>query len=312
MAAPVVSASRVVVGFGRGSSCEPSGRPLPPSLTTVVDAPAMPTPSPALPAATQAEPQATTVGVAVEVIRTVPASGNLGICGQQFWLGPALAGRKITAWADSTVVHLLLDGVHRKTVPSRLSAAHPHQLLAGDGEPAGLPPIGTGRAGIGAAVELERTINATGLLALAGRQHPVGFHLAGRRVTVRIDHGVLHLLGADRTVLRSMPNPLSLVEVARIRDARPAGPAPAPTTTGLRVERRVSCRGSVVSPGRKSKSVSVTPGAPSPSRKPTPPSASTTVTSCSPRFCAPARVRSSASRLASPEPSNHHNGSHSV
>jgi hypothetical protein len=73
----------------------------------------------------------------------------------------------------------------------------------------------------------------------------VGFHLAGRRVTVRIDHGVLHLLGADRTVLRSMPNPLSPVEVARIRDARPAGPAPAPTTTGLRVERRVSCRGSI-------------------------------------------------------------------
>lgn len=147
--------------------------------------------------------------------------------------------------APAMPIHLLLDGVRLKTVPSRLSAAHLHQLLAGDGEPAGLPPISTGRAGIGAAVELERTINAAGLLALAGRQHPVGFHLAGRRVTVRIDHGVLHLLGADRTVLRSMPNPLSPVEVARIRDARPAGPAPAPTTTGLRVERRVSCRGSI-------------------------------------------------------------------
>jgi len=73
----------------------------------------------------------------------------------------------------------------------------------------------------------------------------VGYHLAGRRVTVRIDHGVLHLLGPDRTVLRSLPNPLSAAEIARIRDARPAGPAPAPPIARPRVERRVSSRGSI-------------------------------------------------------------------
>jgi hypothetical protein len=221
------------------------------------------------------------------VTRTVPASGNLGICGQQFWLGPALAGREITAWVDTTVVHLILDGVRLKTVPSRLSPAHLHQLLADDARPAGPPPVSTGRPGIGAAVELERTINATGLLALAGRQHPVGFHLAGRRVTVRIDHGVLHLLGADRTVLRSMPNPLSPAEVARIRDARPAGPAPTSTTSALRVERRVSCRGSICIARQKIQVGIGQPGASSPSRKPTPRSASMTATSCSPKSRAP-------------------------
>ncbi len=94
-------------------------------------------------------------------------------------------------------------------------------------------------------VEVERTVNACGLLALAGRQHPVGYHLAGRRVTARLDHGVLHLLDTDRTVLRSLPNPLTAADLRRIRDARPAGPAPAPATGLLRVARRVSCRGSI-------------------------------------------------------------------
>src|SRR3954449_4481641 len=90
------------------------------------------------------------------------------------------------------------------------------------------------------AVEVDRTISACGLLGLAGRQHPVGYHLAGRRVTARLDHGVLHLLDHDRTVLRSLPNPLPPADLARLRDARPAGPAPAPATSLVRVDRRIS------------------------------------------------------------------------
>jgi hypothetical protein len=189
--------------------------------------------------------------LAVAVSRTVPASGNLTVCGQQFWLGPALAGREITLWADTTVVHLMRDGVRLKTVPSRLSLAQLHQLLADDGHPAGLPPISTGPVQPGGSIEVERTINAVGALALGGRQHPVGFHLAGRRVTVRVDHGVLHLLGPDRTALRSLPNPLTTAELARIRDARPAGPPPAHTDDLLRVDRRVSSRGSISIAGQR-------------------------------------------------------------
>ncbi len=37
---------------------------------------------------------------AVQVNRVVPASANLAVCGQQFWLGPAYAGRQISLWAD--------------------------------------------------------------------------------------------------------------------------------------------------------------------------------------------------------------------
>ena len=45
-------------------------------------------------------------------------SGNLALRRQQFWLGPARAGIPVTLWADAAVVHLLIDGVRLKTVPS--------------------------------------------------------------------------------------------------------------------------------------------------------------------------------------------------
>ena len=50
----------------------------------------------------------------------VPPSGNLWIGGQQIWLGPALAGRTITIWASQRVLHVLLEGIRIKTLPSRL------------------------------------------------------------------------------------------------------------------------------------------------------------------------------------------------
>ncbi|MFD2768598.1 IS481 family transposase [Micromonospora eburnea] len=232
---------------------------LPPALTTAVPVPApRPAPTaesqdpPALPAplvlsANGVDP----VNLAVEITRTVPASGNLAVCGQQFWLGPARAGLVIGLWADTTVVHLLLDGVRLKTLPSRLTPAHLRQLLADGGRHAGPPPVTAGQLKPGAPVEVDRLVNAIGLVSLAGRQHPIGYHLAGRRVTIRLDRGVLHLLDTDRTLLRSLPNPLTPAEQARIRDARPAGPPPTPATQPLRVERRVSSRGVLVIASQK-------------------------------------------------------------
>ncbi|MEU5563423.1 IS481 family transposase [Micromonospora musae] len=191
------------------------------------------------------------VNLAVEITRTVPASGNLAVCGQQFWLGPARAGLAIGLWADTTVVHLLHNGVRLKTVPSRLTPTHLRQLLADGGHPAGPPPITASQLKPGAPIEVDRLVNAIGLVSLAGRQHPIGYHLAGRRVTIRLDHGVLHLLDTDRTLLRSLPNPLTPQEQARIRDARPAGPPPTPAPEPQRVERRVSSRGVLVIAGQK-------------------------------------------------------------
>jgi transposase InsO family protein len=215
----------------------PAPRLAPPS--TAAPEPVLPTPPVVSP--NGGEP----VTLAVEVTRTVPGSGNLTVAGQQFWLGPDRAGQPITLWADATVVHLLVNGVRLKTVPSRLSIGQLRQLLTDGGRPAGPPPLPGGGPERGTAIEVDRLVSTNGLIGLAGRRHPVGSHLAGRRLTVRLDHGLLQLVDQG-TLLRSLPNPLTLAEQARLRDARPAGPPPAPAPEPLRVQRRVSCRGALV------------------------------------------------------------------
>jgi hypothetical protein len=213
--------------------------------------PAVAAPVPTLPAPPVVSPNGgEPVHLAVEVDRTVPGSGNLTVGGQQFWLGPDRAGQPITLWADTSVVHLLVNDVRLKTVPSRLSVAQLRQLLADGGRPAGPPPIGTGDHQPGTAIEVDRLISTTGLIGLAGRRHPVGSHFAGRRLTVRLDRGLLQLVDHG-VLLRSLPNPLTVTEQARIRDARPAGPPPAPAAEPLRVQRRVSCRGALVIAGQR-------------------------------------------------------------
>jgi hypothetical protein len=147
-------------------------------------------------------------------------------------------------------VHLLVNGIRLKTVPSRLTITHLRRLLDDDGRPAGPPPVRTGNTQPGMAVEVDRTVNAVGAVGLAGRQHPVGYHYAGRRVTVRPDQGLLQLI-QDGVLLRSLPNPLSSAELARLRDARPAGPPPQPSADPVRVERRISARGSLAVAGQR-------------------------------------------------------------
>jgi hypothetical protein len=134
--------------------------------------------------------------------------------------------------------------------PSTLGYGQGRRLLADGGRSAGPPPIPAGEAEPSAAIEVDRMVNATGAVALAGRQRPVGYHFAGRRVTVRIDRGLLQLV-ADGVLLRSLPNPLTAAELARIRDARPAGPPPTPAPEPLRVERRIDCRGALVVAGQR-------------------------------------------------------------
>jgi transposase InsO family protein len=185
--------------------------------------------------------------LAVQFTRVVPASGNLAVCGQQFWLGTHRAGLTITLRADVSVVELLAAGTGIKKVPSRLTPAHLRRLLTNGGTRITPTPA---RPGNGEAFEVDRTINACGLLSLGGRQHPVGYQFAGRRVTVRIDGTVIHLL--DRLILlRTLPNPLTAADLARIRDARPATSQPQPATESVPVQRRVSSRGQLVIAGQK-------------------------------------------------------------
>src|SRR5258708_24829112 len=103
-----------------------------------------------------------------------PSPGNMTMCGQQFWLSPDRAGSSIAFWADTTVVHLLANGVRLKTVPSRLTVAHLQRLLAEGARPAGPPPIPSGEAGD--PIESDRLANGTGLISPPGPQPPLGHH----------------------------------------------------------------------------------------------------------------------------------------
>jgi hypothetical protein len=59
---------------------------------------------------------------AIEIERIVPASENMTIGPQQFWLGTSRIGQSVSFWIDTTTVHMSIDGWRIKTVPSRLSA----------------------------------------------------------------------------------------------------------------------------------------------------------------------------------------------
>jgi transposase InsO family protein len=182
-------------------------------------------------------------GTAVEADRIVPPSGNLWIGGQQIWLGPALTGRKITIWADQARLHVLLDGVRIKTLPSRLGITELARLAASGARPAGPSPQ---PAGAGTAIEVDRLVNGNGLTSLAGRQLSVGYQLAGQQITLRMDGTQMAILDQARTLLRTMPCPVPLAERGKLRGARRASAAPARPAGPVTVQRRVSSRGSIM------------------------------------------------------------------
>ncbi|MEV0694644.1 IS481 family transposase [Streptomyces sp. NPDC050388] len=189
-------------------------------------------------------PEPVPAAVPVEFERVVPASGNLQVAGEQFWLGPARSGLTVTFWADTSVIHLLIAGTRIKTVRSHLSVADLGRLAARGGRAAGPPPL---PAGDGAAFEVDRTVNNSGLVGLGGRQVLAAEILGGRRVGIRIDDETLSFFDpSSRELLRIRPNPLTGEEVRGLRGLRPAGPPPRPRVEPVRVQRRVSAVGTVM------------------------------------------------------------------
>jgi transposase InsO family protein len=194
---------------------------------------------PVVAAALPAEPPR----IALEVDRLVPPSGNLWIGGQQIWLGPALAGRTVTIWADETTLHVLLDGARLKTLPSRLGITELARLAADGARTAGPSPLPIGN---GMAIEVERMVNGAGLIGLAGAQLNVGYELAGQRVTLRMDGTQMAVISHDGELLRTLPCPIPSDDRHRLRGARRAASMPAPPAGPITVQRRVSQRGSIM------------------------------------------------------------------
>ncbi|MER6378351.1 IS481 family transposase [Streptomyces mirabilis] len=182
--------------------------------------------------------------VPVEFERVVPASGNLQVAGKQFWLGPARSGLTVTFWADTSVIHLLIAGARIKTVRSHLSVADLGRLAGRGGRAAGVAPL---PADDGAAFEVDRVVNNSGLVGLGGRQVLAAEILGGRQVGIRIDVETLSFFDpSSRELLRVRPNPLSGEEVRRLRGLRPAGPTPRPGVEPVRVQRRISTTGTIM------------------------------------------------------------------
>jgi transposase InsO family protein len=215
---------------GGSPDLPPARRPQPEPATAPVTAPSAPDPAPES-------------GSAVETDRIVPPSGNLWIGGQQIWLGPALAGRKITIWADQARLHVLADGVRIKTLPSRLGITELARLAVGGARPAGPCPL---PAAAGTAIEVDRLVNGNGLASLADRQFNVGYQLAGQKITLRMDGTQMAVIDQAGTLLRTMPCPVPPAERSRLRGARPASAAPARPAGPVTVQRRVSSRGSIM------------------------------------------------------------------
>ncbi len=190
------------------------------------------------------------VGDAVEFDRVVPPSGNLGVAGRQFWLGPAKAGVVVTFWADTDVIHLLIGGVRVKSLRSHLSVNDLAALFAQGGRNAGPSPIPPPE--LGEAVEVDRTVNRTGSVSLGQHIVLAAEILGGRRVSIRVEANTLLFFDPDtRELLRVRPNPLTPAEVVKLRGARPAGPPPQPSTDPVRVQRRASNTGIVMVVGQK-------------------------------------------------------------
>lgn len=179
---------------------------------------------------------------AVEADRVVPPPGNLWICGQRVWLGPALAGRTITVRADARILHVLLEGARIKTLPSRLSRTDLARLANRGARRAGPAPLPLSAAAV---IEVDPMVNGCGPACLAGTQFNAGAHLAGQRTTLRMDGPLMALIDVTATLLRTMPCRVTPAGRHRLRGARraliPARPA-GPVT----VSRRVSGRGSIM------------------------------------------------------------------
>ncbi len=100
-------------------------------------------------------------------------------------------------WIDTTTVHLSLAGQHLKTLPSRLTTIDLAQLRTQGAHAAGPPPPARPswtQLSTGAPVEIQRTVNATGTVSIAGKFHSVGQQFAGRRITLRLKTTLAHVV----------------------------------------------------------------------------------------------------------------------
>ena len=197
-------------------------------------------------------------GEPIEVDKPVPASGNMTLCGHQFWLGPARAGLVVRFWVDCDWVHLSIGGQRIKSLRSPFTVNDLDVMVAQGAVPATGPAPLASRGGPGSRAartvfEVERTVGKNGTVSLGNQVVLAAEILAGRRVGVYIEEGapLLFFDLATRELLRSRPNPLPPGDAARLQQGRPVGSEPRPSPEPIRAQRRVASNGVLMVAGQK-------------------------------------------------------------
>jgi hypothetical protein len=183
---------------------------------------------------------------AIEIERVVPPPGNMTIGPQQFWLGTSKTGQQVMFWIDTTTVRMSIAGWRIKTVPSPLSAVDLARLRNAGAHPAGPPPAGPAPGVLAATscVEVQRLVNAAGIITLGNQVIQVGSPLAGQRARIRLDGQVMHVITQDGVLWRSLPCPIPPGQRHKLQGVRLAGPQPLPPASMV-VQRKVSSRGGI-------------------------------------------------------------------
>ena len=205
-----------------------------------------------------APPAVNTAPQPIEIEARVPPSGVVVIAGlQQIWVGKNYSGLTVTLWIHLTCIHILLADDVIKTVPSRVTTADLERLSlrgvrTGRPDPADPAPTGVSWSSRPTPIEIDRTANRDGIVVVRGQELALGTGIAGTRVTLRFDVGLIHAT-AGNMLLKTLSNPFSWNEIRLIRGARPAAsPLPAPPPAGPQsVQRRVPKDGVVMVAGQR-------------------------------------------------------------
>ena len=183
---------------------------------------------------------------AVEFDTVISPSGVLGVIPavQRIKMGPARAGQLAHVWADEFTVHVLIGGQLVKTVPSSLDAEDLATLKMRGATPAGPPPAAPSPAKAGAlpggtVIEVDRNVDTNGVADLAGHKIKAGAELARRRVTLRLDGHLIHVI-CDGVLAKTLPSPIPATDRSKLRGARiAAAPLPPPAPGPVSVQRKV-------------------------------------------------------------------------
>lgn len=161
---------------------------------------------------------------AVQFELQVPPSGVIPVAKQHVWVGRHFAGRTVTIWVDQVSIHIGLDGLIFKTITSRLSDTH-LDLLRGRGARAAGPPPAQAALSAGrpsppnSAVKLDRTATRDGTVPLAGHTLSLGPELAGARITLRVEAGLLHAINNGHLV-KTLPSPINPAHRTKLHGPR--------------------------------------------------------------------------------------------